>query len=267
MSTAAAISEATAAWFTPRPGARSRPFVPEGAVPLCVDFEGIELLGFSAGSGATTVLLVHGWASTVAQMGALVPPLVAAGFRVVGVDLPGHGASEGIETDIFELSRAVLAVADSVGGVDAVIAHSIGAPATVAAIDHGLDVAAVVLVAPGTRLQDAFDVFIGRARIPEPVAAGVRSAIEDRFGTGVWDDMRMERAAASLHLPALIVHDPADRQAPIEPVRAIAEAWADARLIEVDGLGHNRILGAPELIEAAVAFLGAEAALTLDVTP
>ncbi|RPI26075.1 MAG: alpha/beta fold hydrolase [Actinobacteria bacterium] len=252
MSKEAAIREATAAWFTPRPGDRAPAFVPEGALPLGVDFDGMELLGFTAGSGDRTVLLVHGWGSTVGHMQALVQPLVAAGLRVCGVDLPAHGASEGTETDMFELGRAVGAVAAAVGGVDIVIAHSIGAPATVEAIRNGLDLDGVVFVAPGTRLQDAFDVFVARAGLPEPVAAGVRSAIEHRFGDAVWEEARMERAAVALDLPGLIVHDPADGQAPIEPVRAVVATWPGARLVEVDGLGHNRILRSPELIDALI---------------
>jgi pimeloyl-ACP methyl ester carboxylesterase len=259
MSLEEAIRAATTAWFTPRPGDRWAPFLPEGATPLHVDFGGVDLLGFTAGAGERTVLLVHGWGSTVGQMEPLVSPLLAAGLIVCGVDMPAHGASGGRETDVYEMGRAVRAVADAVGGVDIVIAHSIGAPATIRAVCDGMDLDAVVLVAPGTGLEDAFAVFVTREQLPEPVAAGVRSAIEDRFGDTVWEDARMERSVASLRLPALIVHDPADRQAPIGPVRALAAVWAGAELCEVEGFGHNRILAAPEIVEVVVAFVTARA--------
>ena len=46
------------------------------------------------GSGPT-VLLVHGWGARGTHLGKLVPPLVAAGYRVVAFDAPGHGQSSG----------------------------------------------------------------------------------------------------------------------------------------------------------------------------
>ena len=49
---------------------------------------------FAWGAGPS-VLLVHGWEGRGAQLGALVDPLVAAGYRVVALDGPAHGDSPG----------------------------------------------------------------------------------------------------------------------------------------------------------------------------
>src|SRR5205085_10246750 len=42
-----------------------------------------------------TILLVHGWEGRGAQLGALVEPLVDAGFSVLTFDGPAHGDSSG----------------------------------------------------------------------------------------------------------------------------------------------------------------------------
>ena len=42
-----------------------------------------------------------------------------------------------------------------------------------------------------------------------------------------------------VHAPVLVIHGPGDTVAPIEPVRALAAARADVRLVEIAGAGHN----------------------------
>src|SRR5690349_4240764 len=48
---------------------------------------------YSWGQGPA-VLLVHGWEGRATQLGAFVPALLEAGYRVVAVDMPGHGAAD-----------------------------------------------------------------------------------------------------------------------------------------------------------------------------
>ncbi len=47
----------------------------------------------SAGKGNKTVILVHGWTGDESAWNAQVPALVAAKYRVITLDLPGHGRS------------------------------------------------------------------------------------------------------------------------------------------------------------------------------
>ena len=56
------------------------------------------------GTGPRTALLVHGWAGRGLQLGAFANPLVAAGFRVVAYDGPGHGSSPGRTSNLFDLA-------------------------------------------------------------------------------------------------------------------------------------------------------------------
>src|SRR5688572_2988678 len=58
--------------------------------PLAIRFDGGVLHGFAAGDGPT-ILLVHGWGERASAMGAFIAPLTSAGYRVVAIDLPGHG--------------------------------------------------------------------------------------------------------------------------------------------------------------------------------
>jgi pimeloyl-ACP methyl ester carboxylesterase len=63
------------------------------------------------------------------------------------------------------------------------------------------------------------------------------------------------RAAASLRVPALIVHDPEDREVPWAHGAEIANAWMGSRLLQADGLGHNRLLRDPRILAATTDFI------------
>ena len=54
---------------------------------------------------------------------------------------------------------------------------------------------------------------------------------------------------------ALIIHDVKDTQISVDDSKMLAAAWPSARLQLTAGLGHNRILRDPDVIQRAVSFL------------
>jgi len=225
-----------------------------GTEPLRLRAGRRRVTGFAAGAGPT-VLLVHGWGDHAARMGGFVGPLVAAGFRVVAIDLPGHGPGRPRRTDIPTQAAAIRAVADALGGVHAVIGHSLGATVTIMALRDGLAAESVVLLAPAVRLDHAVERFREMLAVPDPAIRGLRRGIERRFGATVWDDYAADTVAATLEQRALLVHDAADTQVDLADGRRLAAAWPGARLLETSGLGHQRILRDPAVVSAAVEFV------------
>ncbi|MFF7472675.1 alpha/beta fold hydrolase [Streptomyces sp. NPDC008092] len=121
-----------------------------------------------AGSGPL-VVLAHGMGNSRAAYRAVVPQLVAAGYRVAAVDLRGCGESS---ADWPAWSRTaiagdLLAVIRHLGGPAVLVGHSIsGGAATIAAAQEPSLVTAVVELAPFTRRQSIRlgDLRVGRFR-------------------------------------------------------------------------------------------------------
>ena len=249
-------------WFTPwRVGLSERAAQREAqwlaaTTPIMIGFRGRTLRGFTSGVGPT-VLLVHGWGDRGSRLGAFIEPLVEAGFRVVGVDLPAHGDSPGRRTNAYELADAIRASADEVGGVTAVIAHSMGGVETLLALRNGLAAERVVLLASAVRLEHATEKFEQMFNLPSRAMIGLRNAIERRFGPSVWDDLSSDLLAADLDVPALLFHDRDDAQVDFADGELLVAAWPGARFIPTQGLGHDRLLRDPEVIRGAVSFLSA----------
>ena len=108
-----------------------------------------------AGSGPL-IVLAHGMGDSRAAYRAVIPPLVAAGYRVAAVDLRGCGESS---VDWPAWSRTaiagdLLAVVRHLGGPAVLVGHSIsGGAATIAAAQDPSLITAVVELAPFTRKQ------------------------------------------------------------------------------------------------------------------
>jgi pimeloyl-ACP methyl ester carboxylesterase len=211
------------------------------------------LAAWTWGTGPA-VLLVHGWSGHAGQMVAFIRPLVEAGFKVAAFDQPAHGQSAGKRTHMLEFREALLAVGAALGPLEGIVAHSLGGTAAVLAMDRGLATRRVALLAPPLDpplFMQAFAGSLGLAparavTLAQNIAAWVRKDIGER-------DVRV--VAASLTLPALIVHDDGDRAVPHEHGRAMAATWPNARFLSVTGHGHSRMLAAPAVVAAVTSFI------------
>ena len=236
----------------------------EGTAPFVVRTSVGRVAGFTAGDGPI-VLLVHGLGERAAGLGGFIAPLTDAGFKVVGLDLPGHGDSGRQMSNPILAATAVREVADHLGGAHAVIAHSLGACAALWAMNDGLVVERAILIAPAVDMAHAMDTFQAGFGLPPKAITGLVRKIERRYGTSIWHDLGGDHLAASLDTPGLVFHDPDDPQVPFEVSERLEGVWKGSRLVEASGLGHGAITRDPSVIDQAVAFV-AEPALRLTAT-
>jgi len=224
--------------------------------------EGRRVAAWSFGSGPA-VLLVHGWAGRAAQMSSFVGPLVARGFSVIAFDAPGHGESDRGLSSAVQFARAIRALAARVGPFHAVVAHSLGAAAVTLALREGLAARRVVFVGPAAAPPAWIRPFAQALGLPDVVIDRLRARSERRLGLP-WEELDVTRLAAGLAQPLLVLHDRNDDEVSVSDGRAIAGAWAGARLVETSGLGHMRILRDPAVVAEAAAFAAEDAPAACD---
>src|SRR6516165_3200359 len=101
------------------------------ATAYAASVDGIPLHYTAAGKGPNTVILVHGWTCNSTVWDQQIPAL-AKQYRVLAIDLPGHGLSGSPEDgkltmDLF--ARAIEAVRAEAGADNVVlVGHSMGTP-------------------------------------------------------------------------------------------------------------------------------------------
>jgi pimeloyl-ACP methyl ester carboxylesterase len=117
---------------------------------VAASVDGLRLNWSVAGHGAKTVIFVHGWTCDSTSWASQVPVL-SRKYRVVTLDLPGHGRSQAPPDGKFSMelfARAVESVRRSVGASKVVlVGHSMGTPVIRQyARDYPRRVAGLVLV-------------------------------------------------------------------------------------------------------------------------
>jgi pimeloyl-ACP methyl ester carboxylesterase len=198
------------------------------------------------------VVLVHGWGGRGTQLRGLVAPLLAQGYSVVTYDAPGHGMTGGNESSLPHMLHGLNAVLDHLGAVHAIVAHSVGAAVTAAALARRPAIERAVLIAPPASLTAHSRRIAEKLRWPEALRDATQRRIEHRFGMN-WSEFEAERAAGAQ--PVLVIHDREDREVPFGEGRRHAANWPRSRLLATSGLGHRLVLKDPGVIHAAVDFL------------
>lgn len=215
-----------------------------------------EIQVFEWGTTGPAVLLLHGWGSHAARFGGFVTPLLDAGYRVISFDAPAHGESTGKRSDLPQFRAALEAVLHECGPVEAIVAHSLGAAATVwwAAENDTSEVRAVVLV--GMPRDTAFMVesFAEMLALTPAVRTHFAAHFHRAFGESheVFSTLAL---APRLSLPTFVVHDRDDEVAPFAHALAFAEAAPHGRLFTTEGLHHSGLLRDPGTIAAIVDFV------------
>ena len=218
--------------------------------------EDLPVAVYTLGEGPV-VLFVHGWSGRGSQVAAFARPLVAAGYRVMAVDAPGHGDTPGDRTNILECTAVLHAFARNYGDVYAAITHSFGGMVLAYAMSNGMHIDRVVCISAPAHVDYLLDGFAQTLAIPDKVIEDVQRRMDERFDEGFWETISTVVNVRDLDVPALVIHDRDDHNVPWQQGKIIANAWPGARFMHTAGLGHGRILRDAGVVKAAVDFISA----------
>ena len=198
--------------------------------------DGLKIHSASAGKGQTTLVFVHGWTCDSTSWAAQVPVL-AKKYRVITLDLPGHGQSGSPADGKFSMdlfARAVEAVRAEAGTDKIVlVGHSMGAPVIRQyARRYPQHVAALVAVdGPLDMRQFPADFKPPSLAGPEGLKAR-EGMIKGMFTPQTPADVQQKVLAMMLKAPEataigamMSITDPSLRKADVTPMPALA-VWA-----------------------------------------
>jgi pimeloyl-ACP methyl ester carboxylesterase len=206
-----------------------------------------------------TAILVHGWEGRAGQLHGFVKPLQRAGFDVVAFDHVGHGESDGKRCSLPTMRNTLRAVAeqtldDPAKGPACIVAHSMGTFAASLLLAEGWRETRACYLSPPDDLLVYFSHYLELITGSDELFDDLIRLMEERFGERA-EEFEFRRLVEVLDQPLLVLHASDDQDVPIEAGRFVAAHWPGAQMIELDGLGHRRILRDPGAIGAAVSFL------------
>ena len=242
-------------------------------------------------AGLPTVLFVHGAQCDHSVWILQSRYLAHHGYGVLALDLPGHGRSAGPAlARVEDLADWITGVLDAAGvSRSAVVGHSMGSlVALECAARHPARVARIALLATAYPMKVSAEL-LDATRDDEPLAQDMvniwshlaYAQYPSNPGPGFWvigENLRlMQRqkpgvmhvdfsacsayaggaaAAAKVACPALFVIARRDAMTPARSAQAFAQTVKGARIVSIEGSGHNMMGEKPdEVLDALAAFL------------
>lgn len=199
-----------------------------------------------------TILMVHGWEGRGGQFGEIAQPLLAAGYRIISFDAPGHGQAEGSSTDVEEIYQLIDGILKKEGPVQGMVTHSFGAVTSTFAMSRGLQPKRIVFISAPSQYQYLVRVFQGMLSLPEKVVKVMIDQTRKKFAH--WPHsmevmMNVDQNPPTFPCKVLLIHDTQDKVVKLEQAQRIAHAWPNTDMMRTHGLGHSKILQYQPVIE------------------
>ena len=178
-----------------------------------------------------------------------------SGYRSIVFDMPGHGRSTGRESSLVEFLAAMRTRRGHarLAGLWSSATRSAAPPRSSASRSSVFPSAEPCSFRQHPARPTTSTASPGRSAFRMPRTDGMVRQLVERVGRSL-ESLDAVVAAEHATVPALVFHDPADREVPFEFSARMANAWRGSRLIEAPSLGHKRILRDPTVIARAVEF-------------
>jgi len=222
-------------------------------LPITIPIINKQIISYSWGEGPE-ILLVHGWASRGIQLHPLIAPLLQRGFKVVTFDFPGHGYLQGEGTTFLEFYLTLKEVSSKMHKLHAIVAHSIGCAATQAIAARWTKPLRLILLAPHYHLRAELQEWMDARHMPKALLTHFIKITEKKLGLE-FDEFDPRHNATTIKQPVLLIHDRNDKAAKFKSSQILAKLIPNAQLIATEGLGHNKIVSDPAMINEMIKFL------------
>ncbi|MEX0343665.1 MAG: alpha/beta fold hydrolase [Rhizobiaceae bacterium] len=212
---------------------------------------------------APAMLIVHGWRSRTEHMTSLIRMSRDLGFRVISLDLPGHGKSSGRQINMANAVEAVKQAETWFGPFQAMIGHSFGGVVVLNAAYGSVrqfepvETSRMVLISSPNRMKRVFRWFGSVVGLGPKSQRAMEKEVERLTGNPV-EVFCGDEQLKSLKVPTLIAHAPDDRQVEFAGAEAMAVAGGHVRLLRADGLGHSRIISDARVLAEIAGFVNLE---------
>lgn len=240
--------------------------------------DGLKIHATATGKGRTTVVLVHGYTCDDTTWSEQVPAL-AKQFRVVTLDLPGHGKSDTPRVDQYSMdlfARAVEAVRADVKAERVVlVGHSMGTPVILKYANlYPRRVAGLIFVdglmppnpgapsIPGARMGGANgrqnrEAMVRRFFVPGTTPAVRQKVLDMMLGapeiTAVGAmDATQDPAGRTTDIPAVPILGIYAEPAPVASREAVLRNFPKAEFTQIAGTGHFLMLEKPAEFNAVL---------------
>lgn len=222
-----------------------------------LEHRGVDVKTYRWPGGPKKILFLHGWQSHTFRWKNYVEAFQDSEFTMYALDAPGHGLSSGAFLTVPLYSEIIEKFIQQIGGVDAIVSHSLGSFSTLYTLHRtpGLQVDRLVILASPGEATEFFSFYQKALQLSNRAVKNIKSYFEKAIGQPV-EYFSAPKFAQAVPIPGLIIHDEKDEETSFEHSVAIHQAWKRSKLRLTTGLTHN--LKSPEIVKMVSDFIRSE---------
>jgi len=219
-----------------------------------LDFEGKKIAVYEWGSGPQTILCLHGLHSQTFRWKKFIEELDFEKYRVVAIDAPGHGKSEGKFLNAIVYARLIEKLLEMYSA-EYILAHSLGAFGSLYLFNEKPELSPKKMALLGTpgEVSEFLEAYGKVLKINQRVYDNMHRYIEKTIGKPP-SYYSAEKFAKKQTAEGLLIHDTEDVDAPYKHAQSIHRNWENSELFTTTGFGHK--LRDISVVEKVVAFFG-----------
>lgn len=208
------------------------------------------------GTGDKTVLLVHGWDAMAMDFYKMIPALVDNGYRVLAIDGPAHGGSEGSTTSLLHFKEVMADFIEKTGVPHAIIGHSMGGGAAAYLLmEYPIRVKRLIMIAIPISSKRFFEEVFAMLKVPVKMQKVFFKGMEEQFNVPIESlnlAIRKEKIKAD---KTMLIYDEDDEVVSLKDIRHFLSVRPEVQSLNAQGTGHNKIIRSKQVIDAVVDFL------------
>ncbi|WP_338237952.1 alpha/beta hydrolase [Persicobacter diffluens] len=206
------------------------------------------------GDKQKTVLFVHGWMGRASQFNLLVEQFQAKGYRCIAFDAPGHGQSEGKETNVLEFAEIASYLDQRFGPFHLVVGHSLGGVAALIAQTRKALCKKLIMIGSPAVGEDILKGFQKKINASAKNDAYLHAYINARSDKNFFELAGKQLIAEVGEVELMLIHDQDDTEVPYYHLEEFKQRFPTAVTYSTKGLGHNRTLRTEEVIKKCLEF-------------
>lgn len=208
------------------------------------------------GSSHRTVMLIHGWDGMALDYYKMIPALLEAGYRVVAIDGPAHGGSEGETSNLLHFKEAMVQLIEKIGTPYAIVGHSMGGGASAYMLmEYNIIVNRLVMMAIPISSGRFFEQVFAMLKVPVKMQRIFFKGMEEQFNMSV-DQMNLAKRKEKIKADkAMLIYDEDDDVVSLPDIKHFLSLRPEIKGVNVKGAGHNTIIRNKKAIDEIISFL------------
>ena len=207
------------------------------------------------------VILCHGWGGRGSQLATLAIEIANAGCKAVTFDASAHGNSHGKTSGFDVMAKDIQSISELFPQIHAYVCHSMGGMSAMNARKLGLDAKKFVIIGSPYAPLPIIEIMKTQLKVPPKTLEVCKDRLATQFDTH-WERLMEGEIFKDIQQPSLLIYDKIDKGLPPNSILHYEYVKSQCQNVEsliTEGLGHRKLLWAPDVIEQVIGFLNKDA--------